>query len=717
MDCKSLRRDGSRAAWLSACIAFAWACDSDPVNKLSYPDAPRVDQQDVYHGVAVADPYRWLEALDAADTQAWVAAQNRVTESYLQELPHRPWFEDRLASLIDYERFGVPEQRAGVYVFEHNTGRQEQDVIRVSDAADSLGRIVVDPNAMAADGSISVPSWSLSPDGRYLAYAVSVGGSDWDSWRIRDLASDTDLPDLIEGTKFSGVAWLPDARGFFYSRYPQGDGEYDDSQQVRIYFHRLGQTQADDQLVYEVTDHPTRNPYAYVSEDGQFLLITLFDGYETSGLYYQRLVDGEPDGSVVRLLDAWDARYQFIGNDDDEFFVLSTRDAPKGRVVAIDLARPDPQDWREVVSESDDTIEAASFLGGQLFVETISDARGRLRRASVAGEDLGDLALPGIGSVSGLSGRAAEKEVFFAYTDYTTPWTVLRHEVGQDAATALRESAAGLDPAGYTTRQVFYESRDGTRIPMTIVTPVHRKLGEPSPLVLYGYGGFNVSLLPGYSTSRAAWLQAGGSYAVANLRGGGEYGEAWHRAGTKLNKQNVFDDFIAAAEWLIDNDYTTPKQLTIWGGSNGGLLVAAAAQQRPDLFAVAVPAVGVLDMLRYDLASANARQWSSDYGLSSNADEFAVLYAYSPYHNLENGGCYPATLVMADANDDRVVPWHSYKYAAALQHAQDCARPALIRVETNTGHGAGASVSKIINEYADQWAFVAEVTGLDPAGS
>ena len=716
MDCKSSLRDGFRVVLLGGLIALVWACRGDPVSQLSYPDSLRVDQRDVYHGVTVADPYRWLEALDAADTQTWVAAQNRLTDGYLQQLPQRPWFKERLASLIDYERFGVPEQRGGVYVFEHNTGRQEQDVIRVSDAAYDLGRIVVDPNAMAADGSISVPSWSLSPDGRYLAYAVSVGGSDWDSWRIQDLDGDSELPDRIEGTKFSGVAWLPDASGFFYSRYPQTDGEYDDSQQVRIYFHRLGQKQSYDERVYEVTDHPTRNPYATVSEDGQFLLITLFDGYETSGLYYQRLADGKPEGAVVRLLDAWDARYQFIGNTDNELFVLTTRDAPKGRVVAIDLARPEPQDWREVVPESDDTIEAVSFLGGQLFVEAIRDARARLRRFSVAGEDLGDLALPGIGSVSGLSGRAMEKDIFFAYTDYTTPWTVLRHEVGQEAATALRNSAAGLNPADYTTHQVFYESRDGTRIPMTIVTPANREPGAPSPLVLYGYGGFNVSLLPGYSTSRAAWLQAGGSYAVANLRGGGEYGEAWHRAGTKLNKQNVFDDFIAAAEWLIDNGYTTPDQLTIWGGSNGGLLVAAVARQRPDLFAVAVPAVGVLDMLRYDLASANARQWSSDYGLSSNAEEFAALYAYSPYHNLETGGCYPATLVMADANDDRVVPWHSYKYAAALQYAQDCDKPALIRIETNTGHGAGASVSKIINEYADQWAFVANVTGLDPAG-
>ncbi len=682
-----------------------------------YPAAQRLPVVDDYHGTQVADPYRWLEALDTPETRDWVAAQNALTESKLAKLPAREWFANKLAGLIDYERISVPDARGGVYVFDHNTGRLEQDVLRVSDDPAELGRVLLDPNALDADGSISIGGYALSPDGRWLAYSLSEGGSDWDYWQVRNTETGEDRDDRIEGTKFTGVSWTPGGDAFFYSRYPQADGGFDDSQQVRVYRHEIATPQSADTLVFQVTDHPTRNPYGTVTEDGRYLVIELFDGYETNGIYYLPLDDtGQPVGEVVRLLDDWDARYGFLGHDRDRFFFQTTRDAPLGRVVAIDLSSAEVANWTEVVPEADSAIESVTLAGDELLVAYIRDARAEVQRFGLDGTPRGELVLPGFGTVAGLTGRLGDGEAFFSYTDFTTPGMVHRYDAQTAEAVALRRPAVGITPGDYQTRQVFVTSRDGTKVPVSIVARRDLPPG-PRPTVLYGYGGFNVSLLPGYSTARMAWLEAGGVYAVANLRGGGEYGEAWHQAGTKLNKQNVFDDFIAAAEWLVEEGVTTPEQLAIWGGSNGGLLVGAVAQQRPALFAAAVPAVGVHDMLRYHLASANARQWSSDYGLSEDAAEFGALYAYSPYHNLNTGACYPATLVMADANDDRVVPWHSYKYAAALQHAQGCDKPALIRVETNTGHGAGASTSKLINEYADQWAFVSAMTGLKPAGS
>ncbi len=679
-----------------------------------YPDARRVEQVDDYHGIRVSDPYRWLEDIESAQTKRWIAEQNELTEAYLARLPQREHFASRLASLIDYERVELPEEQNGVFVFEHNSGRLEQDVLRVSDDPSQLGRIVLDPNAMAADGSVSITGYELSPNGRLLAYSLSTGGSDWDSWRIMDLSTDQNLPDQIEGSKFSSVAWLPDSSGFFYSRYPQDASGYDDSQQVSVYRHHVGHAQAADTLIYAVTDHPTRNPYADITEDGRYLVYELFDGYETNAVYLQRLgADGVPQGELIRLLDAWDARYELLGNQQDRFFFLSTHTAPLGRIIAIDLATPDPANWREIVPQANQSIESAALLGGLLVIEYLVDARSSLSRFHLDGTPLANIELPGQGTLDDLSGEADETTAYLSYTDFTTPTSTFKLNVETGELTSLFRPTINIDTAEFRAEQIFYTSKDGTRVPMYLVARADLPFDRPRPTVLYGYGGFNVSLLPGYSTARSAWLEAGGVYAVANIRGGGEYGVDWHKAGTGLNKQNAFDDFIAAAEWLIAQQRTTAEQLAVWGGSNGGLLVAAVTQQRPDLFAAAIPAVGVLDMLRYHTASANARQWSSDYGLSENEDEFQVLHAYSPYHRLQPRACYPATLVMADANDDRVVPWHSYKYAAALQYAQSCTRPALIRVETNTGHGAGASTSKIINEYADQWAFVAAATGLE----
>ena len=714
------------ALLLFVCLTLV-ACDnpeksiparSGETTVLNYPHSPRGEQTDDYHGTAVADPYRWLEGLDTADTQEWISAQNELSLPLLQDLPGREWFAGKLRSLIDYERFGIPQHRAGQYIYTYNSGQQEQDAIWATDNPAERGRLLLDPNPLSSDGTVSIGGYVLSPDGRKLAYSLSDGGSDWRTWQVVDVRTGEQLADELQGIKFSSVSWSTDSGGFYYSRYPRSAGdavtnEYDDGQQVIIFYHSLGTGQASDSEIFRITDHPTRNPYARVTDDGRYLIIVLFDGYQTNGIYYKIIQDGKPATETVRLLDEWDARYDFLGNAGDRLFFQTTRDAPLGRIIAIDLDQTSPDDWQPIVPEAAEAISAATITGQTLILQYIVDARAAVKTFDLSGASDGEITLPGKGTVEGFAGHADDVDTFFSYTDFTTPTSIYRYHLKSGETTGINSPAVDVDTRQFTTQQVFYQSKDGTRVPMFIV---HQKDVVPDgrlPVVLYGYGGFNVSLLPRYSTSRMAWLLAGGVYASANLRGGGEYGEAWHEAGTKLNKQNVFDDFVAAAEWLIEKNYTSPERLAIWGGSNGGLLVAAVANQRPDLFAVAVPAVGVLDMLRYHTASANARQWSSDYGLSENPAEFGAQLAYSPYHQLQAGTCYPATLVMADANDDRVVPWHSYKYAAALQHAQACDKPALIRIETRTGHGGGASTSKIVDEYADQWAFVAQALGMN----
>jgi prolyl oligopeptidase len=694
--------------WLTTPVA----CTMKQQASQQHPPARRDAVVDSYHGIEVPDPYRWLEDLSSGETSAWIAAQNARTRRYVDRLPARAHFAARLRQLLDYPRFGIPRHEAHRYVYTHNSGMQEQDTLWVTDDPSRRGRLLIDPNRLRVDGTVSLSDYQLSPDGHLLAYALSDGGSDWKTWHIRDLTADRDQVETLTGTKFTSVAWSRDSRGFYYSRYPQNAaGAADDRRQVSIWWHGIGTDQRQDGHVFSITDHPSRNPYPEVTEDGRYLVIHVEDGYDASGLYYQRLTPEA--GEVVRLLDRWDALYEFLGNRGEEFFIKTTLHAPRGRVVAIDTRQPDPAHWREVVPEGTYTIEAASMVGERLLIQYIVDARNRVDLFDLDGGAASQIKLPGMGTMDGFEGPSSRTETFFGYTDFTTPRSIFRLDVRSGDVRPVHAAPPGIRPEDYLTRQVWVTSRDGTRLPMFIV---HRRDLRPDgrvPTVLYGYGGFNVSLMPAYSVSRAAWLEAGGVYAVANLRGGGEYGESWHRAGTRLNKQNVFDDFIAAAEWLVREGYTDRQHLAIWGGSNGGLLVGAVLNQRPELFAVAVPAVGVMDMLRYHTASANARQWSTDYGLSEVPEEFRALHAYSPYHNIRAGQCYPAVFVQADANDDRVVPWHSYKYAAALQHAQDCDNPVLIRIETRAGHGAGASLSKIVDEYADQWAFVAQRLGLE----
>ncbi len=704
--------------WMGLAVVMlsASACAPPAPGALSYPAAERGMQVDVYHGVEVADPYRWMEDIEAPQTVAWVAAENELSRPYLAALPSRARFAERLTALIDYERFGVPEERAGRYLYRHNTGLQDQDTIWITDDPVARGRLLLDPNTLSADGTTSISGYEMSPDGRLLAYGVSDGGSDWRTWFILDVESGRNRPDELHGIKFSGVSWSKDGRGFYYSRYPRAEGgetdAYDDGRQFSVWYHVIGLPQEKDRQIYRVTDHPTRGPYAAVTDDGAYLVLNLFDGYRANGVYYQRLVGGVPDPEVIRLLDAWDGLYQFLGNDEDTFYFKTTHDAPLGRIVAIDLSNPAPDDWRTIVPQSDLSIDAATLVGRTFIVRYVIDAHSQVRVFALDGAPLREVELPGKGTVAGFDGRIDDAETFFSYHDFTTPRSVYRYDLASGSVHRVRESSVSVDTGSYVTRQVFFPSDDGTRVPMYLVHRRGLRLDGRQPTVLYGYGGFNISLLPRYSTATMAWLDAGGVYASANLRGGGEYGERWHEAGTVLHKQNVFDDFIAAAEWLIENRYTSPEHLAITGRSNGGLLVGAVMLQRPDLFAAAVPNVGVLDMLRYDTSSANARQWASDYGLSENPEEFAAQFAYSPVHNVRPDTCYPATLVIADENDDRVMSWHSYKFAAALQHVRSCDRPMLIRIETRGGHGAGASTSKIVEAYAEQWAFVADRVGL-----
>lgn len=689
-----------------------------PTAALHYPAAARVDHVDQYHGDKVNDPYRWLEDLDSSQTRAWIAAENGLAQPYLESTPAHGWFKRRLTQLWNYERYGVPVKEGGRYFWLRNDGLQNQNVLYVAETLQGEPRVLLDPNALSKDATISLSDFTVSPDGKRLAYALSDGGTDWDTWHVRDVASGRDLDDVLHYAKFTGVSWDRDSSGFYYTRYPlDAAGQGDDSKQGILYHHRIGDPQSTDRLVYAVTDHPTRIPYAVVSEDGRFLVIDLFDSYSVNGIYYLELgASGSERRSAqpTRLIDDWTALHAFLGNEGPVLYFQTTDHAPRGRVIAIDVRRPEREHWREIVPESTDALDRAHFIGGHFVLSYLHDAHGLVKVFDSSGRPGTDLALPGLGKVEGFTGSATDPETFFSYTDFLTPLAVYRYDVRSKQLEVFKRPNIPADTSAYLTEQVFYRSKDGTRVPMFITRRRDLVKDGGAPVLLYGYGGFNNAMLPAYSASVLAWLEAGGVYAVANLRGGSEYGETWHEAGTRLKKQNVFDDYIAAADWLIAERYTSHKRIAALGRSNGGLLVGAAITQRPDLFAAALPAVGVLDMLRYHTASANARQWSSDYGLSDNAAEYRALKAYSPYHNVRAGACYPPTLVTTADHDDRVVPWHSFKFAAALQAAQSCANPVLIRVETRAGHGSGKPVWMQIEDIANQWAFLTRHLDITP---
>ncbi|WP_194757173.1 prolyl oligopeptidase family serine peptidase [Aliidiomarina indica] len=677
-----------------------------------YPDTPTVSQIDTYHGIEVADPYRWLEDMNSEQTQQWVNQQNRLTFPYLESLSTREFFKDRLTQVWNYERLSTPFRVHDLYFYYRNQGLQNQSVLYVTDDVTHPGRVLIDPNQLSDDGTVSLSRVYVSPRANYIAYGVSDGGSDWVEFKVRDITTGEDLITSITGTKFTNLTWLPDESGFYYSRYPDGDdGLADDQQTVQIYFHQLGTVQSADEQIYAVDSERPINPYPTVTSDGRFLMATHWDGYIANAVYV--LDRSDATANWQPLFDAWDGLYSLIETDGNIFYFSTTQDAPTGRVIAVDVNNPAQENWQEIIPARDETLGGISYVGGTFFASYLKDAQSMVHLYDAHGRFQQALELPEIGTVSGFSGDKNHRETFFRLTGFTQPGAVYRFDISDGSIDLHQQTQVNAELSGYVTEQVFYESKDGTRIPMFIVRHESTALDGNAPLLLHGYGGFNVSITPGFSPARLVWLEQGGILALPNLRGGGEYGFEWHQAGTRLNKQNVFDDFIAAAEYLIEHQYTNPNRLAIQGGSNGGLLVAAVTIQRPELFAATLPAVGVLDMLRYHTPSANARAWSDDYGLSENRDEFEALYAYSPIHNTEAGVCYPATLITTGDHDDRVVPWHSYKYAAVMQRDQGCDNPILLRVETRAGHGAGTPTWMRIEQIADQWAFLVEHLGVE----
>jgi prolyl oligopeptidase len=688
----------------------------------AYPVTKMVDQQDDYHGVQVADPYRWLEDANSAETGAWVAAQNSVTQSYLAQIPERDAIRTRLTQLWNYERFSVPFKQGGRYFYSRNDGLQNQAVLYTVATPDDAPRVLLDPNTLSLDGTVALAGIEVSPDGKYLAYGTAASGSDWNEWKVREIDSGKDLDDKLEWIKFSGASWTSDSQSFFYSRYdaPQEATKLADINYFqKLYFHRIGTRQERDVLVYDRPDQKEWGFSGQVSDDGDYLVISASQGTARQNrVFYQNLKAQDPEkgGKVSGLLEGFDAAYEFIDNDGPIFLFRTDNNASRGRIVAIDLRQPEINHWREIVPESSHTLVSANVINGQLLVNYLADAASQVKLFDLNGKLLREIALPGIGSVAGFGGKRGDTETFYSYTSFTTPSTIYRHDLQSGQSSIYRQPVVAFDPQAFETRQQFFTSQDGTRVPMFIVSKKGLKFDGANPTYLYGYGGFDISLTPGFSVANLAWLEMGGVYVMANLRGGGEYGQAWHLAGTKLQKQNVFDDFIGAAEWLIDNKVTSPSKLAIGGGSNGGLLVGAAMTQRPELFAAAIPQVGVLDMLRFHQFTIGWA-WTSDYGSSDNADEFKALFKYSPLHNLRPGTSYPATLITTADHDDRVVPAHSFKFAAAAQAAQGGANPILIRIDIKAGHGAGKPTAKQIDEVVDCWGFLTRALKMDGAPS
>ena len=681
---------------------------------LSYPPSPRHDQVDIYHGVAVPDPYRWLEDPQSAASRQWIEAQNQVTSAYLETLAGRSAIGDRLTQLWNFERYSTPFKQGGRYFYFKNDGLQNQSVLYTLPSLEAEPRMLLDPNTLSEDGTVSLSGMAVSENGAYLAYGLSSAGSDWVEWYVRDIATGVDTDDRLQWVKFSGASWSHDHQGFFYSRYDEPD-ETTKLEAVnyyqKLYYHRLGNPQGDDVLVY---DRPDQKEWGFgggVTEDGRYLIISVWKGTDPNNLVFYKDLRA-PDSPVVELITEFEASYSFVDNEGSLFWFRTDLEAPKGRLIAIDIAQPERGAWQEIIPESDDTLEGVGLLNHQFVADYLKDAYTTIRIFSLTGELVREVALPGIGSAGGFDGKRGDTETFYSFTSFTVPSAIYRYDMVTGQSTLYRQPEVDFDPAAYTTTQVFYESKDGTRVPMFITHKTGLELNGQNPTLLYGYGGFSISLTPAFSVGNLVWMEMGGIYAVPNLRGGGEYGEEWHQAGTKLHKQTVFDDFIAAAEWLMAAGYTSPAKLAIMGGSNGGLLVGACMTQRPDLFAVALPAVGVMDMLRFNQFTIGWA-WESDYGSPQNEAEFRALYAYSPLHNLKPGTAYPATLITTADHDDRVVPAHSFKFAAALQAAHQGEAPVLIRIETKAGHGAGKPTAKVIEEVADKWAFLAANLGME----
>lgn len=679
-----------------------------------YPETSVQSQSDNFFGVRVEDPYRWLEddIRDSEPVAQWVERQNKVTFEYLNSLQQRTAFKEKLSSLWDFERFSRPVKRNNRYFYERNDGLQNQSVYYMQQGLEGSPQVLIDPNIWSDDGATALASAVPSPNGRYLAYAIQDGGSDWRTIKILEVDTGKVLHDVIHWAKFTGISWHPDGTGFYYSRFPKPDAEaftglnYDHT----LYFHRLGTEQNQDKLIFARPDKPEVNVFSYVCAD-RFLIVLQSTG--TDDAYEVAIQDLQSKAAApTQIISGFKHNYYCIGAQERELFVVTNNQAERSRIVKIDLDQPQQSHWTEIVPEQTDVLADATIVGDTIIAQYLSDVKSVIRRYQYDGSPLGDIDLPGVGTAAGFNGRAQDNETFYSYSSFNTPTTIYRYDVTAGTSTVFKQPTVKFSPQEFTVRQIFYSSKDGTKIPMFIAHKAELDISQPQPTLLYGYGGFNISIQPYFSVTNLAWMDSGGVLAIANLRGGGEYGKAWHDGGRLLNKQNVFDDFIAAGEYLIAEGITSPNHLAIYGRSNGGLLVGAVTNQRPDLFAAALPAVGVMDMLRFDKFTAG-RYWVDDYGKpSENQADFKNNFAYSPYHNIAAGKHYPAIMVITADTDDRVVPGHSFKYTAALQAADTGPKPQLIRIETRAGHGAGKPTEKIIEEYADMWAFLAEHTGL-----
>lgn len=679
-----------------------------------YPETRQDDTVDTYGDIIIKDPYRWLEDPHSAETKAWIAAQNQLTFNYLESIPAREKIKNRIAKIWNYEKYSIPFKKGDRYFYFKNDGLQNQNVLYTLKSLQDEPKVLIDPNIFSQDGTVSLSSISISNDGKLIAYGISRSGSDWQEWKVRDVETGKDLEDTVKWVKFSGASWTKDNRGFFYSRYdePNQNTKLEDINfYQKLYYHRLGTSQAEDILIYDRPDKKEWGFSGQVSEDGRYLIIAVWRGTEAKNLvFYQDLED--KNAKVVELISEFEANYSFIDNDRDTFWFSTNFNAPKDRVIAIDLKNPNQENWQEIIPEAAETIQNVNLVDNKFIVNYLKDARSIVKFFSLDGDSIGELESPGIGSINGFYGKRSDTETFYSFTSFTTPRTIYKYNFQTNKTEIFRQPKVDFNPEDYEVKQIFYNSKDGTQIPMFVTHKKGIKLDGNNPTLLYGYGGFNISLTPNFSVNNLVWMEMGGVYAVPNLRGGGEYGEAWHQAGMKDKKQNVFDDFIAAAEWLIENNYTNNKKIAIFGGSNGGLLVGACMTQRPELFGAAMPAVGVLDMLRFDKFTIGWA-WRSEYGDPANPQDFKTLYAYSPLHNVKSGTSYPATLVITADTDDRVVPAHSFKFTAALQAAQAGNNPILIRIETKAGHGAGKPTDKIIAEASDRFAFLTRVLQIE----
>ena len=679
--------------------------------KINYPQPKKVDQIDDYHGTKISDPYRWMEEY-SPETTAWIEAENKVTNDYLSKIPERQMIKDRLTKLWNYEKYSAPVKHGNHYFYTKNDGLQNQSVMYITDSINDAGRVFLDPNKLSSDGTVALGGMTFSDDGRLVAIGTAAAGSDMTEWKIMEVETGKYLADTLEKRRQGISSFTKDDMGFFYSAFPKANEATslkDQNFYQKLYYHRLGTPPTEDILVYERPDNKEYFVGGGVTEDGDWLVISVGKGTATQNmvLYKNLKIKGAP---VVELVGNLDANYSFIGNDKSVFYFQTDKDAARSKIVSIDVAAKD-RVWKDVVPESADTLQGVNFINNQFVLNYLKDAYSQIKIYDLDGKLVRDVKLPGIGSAGGFAGKRFDTETFYSFSSFATPPTIYHYDMKTGKSEIFRQAKVDVIPNDYEVKQIFYPSKDGTKIPMFIFHKKGIKLDGNNPTILYGYGGFNIPMTPGFSVSRLVWMEMGGVYAVANLRGGSEYGEAWHEGGMKLKKQNVFDDFIGAAEYLIKNKYTSTPKLAINGGSNGGLLVGAVLNERPDLFGAAIPQVGVMDMLRFPKFTIGWA-WTSDYGSPDNAEEFAAIYKYSPLHNIKPGTKYPATFITTGDHDDRVFPAHSFKYAATLQAANASDNPILIRIETRAGHGAGKPTAKIIEEQSDIYGFLVKELGM-----